>query len=76
MGENLNVSNWSEVLKPGGIEELTIAQHPLIPVYDINGGYAGPTQGLGDKPIGTFAVSKDNRLSQWRIFENVSEIER
>lgn len=72
-GENLNVSNWSEVLKPGGIEELTIAQHPLIPVYDINGGYAGPTQGLGDKPnpVRLLDQQKDNRLSQWRIFGNV-----
>jgi TonB-linked SusC/RagA family outer membrane protein len=73
LGENLNVSNWSEVLKPGGIEELTIAQHPLIPVYDINGGYAGPTQGLGDKPnpVRLLDQQKDNRLSQWRIFGNV-----
>lgn len=73
LGENLNVSNWSEVLKPGGIEELTIAQHPLIPVYDIDGGYAGPTQGLGDKPnpVRLLDQQKDNRLSQWRIFGNL-----
>jgi len=73
LGENVNVSNWSEVLKPGGIEELTIAQHPLIPVYDINGGYAGPTQGLGDKPnpVRLLDQQKDNRMTQWRIFGNV-----
>lgn len=73
LGENLNVSNWSEVLKPGGIEELTIAQHPLIPVYDINGGYAGPTQGLGDKPnpVRLLDQQKDNRKAQWRIFGNL-----
>jgi len=73
LGENLNVSNWSEILKPDGIEELTIAQHPLIPVYDINGGYAGPTQGLGDKPnpVRLLDQQKDNRLNQWRIFGNI-----
>jgi TonB-linked SusC/RagA family outer membrane protein len=73
LGENVNVSNWSEVLKPGGIEELTIAQHPLIPVYDINGGYAGPTQGLGDKPnpVRLLDQQKDNRMTQWRIFGNL-----
>lgn len=73
IGENFNISNWSEVLKPGGIEELTIAQHPLIPVYDINGGYAGPTSGLGDKPnpVRLIDQQRDNRLQQWRIFGNI-----
>ncbi|EMR04674.1 SusC/RagA family TonB-linked outer membrane protein [Cesiribacter andamanensis] len=72
VGENINVSRWTEILKPGGIEELTIAQHPLIPVYDINGGYAGPTQGLGDKPnpIRLLDQQKDNRNTSWRIFGN------
>ena len=72
IGENVNISNWNEKLKPGGIEELTIAQHPLIPVYDINGGYAGPTQGLGDKPnpVRLLNEQKDNRSNQWRIFGN------
>lgn len=73
IGENINVSKWSETLKPGGIEELTIAQHPIIPAYDINGGYAGPTQGVGDKPnpIRLLDQQKDNSLDQWRIFGNI-----
>ncbi len=78
IGENLNVSNWSQILKPDGIEELTIAQHPLIPVYDIYGGYAGPTQGLGDKPnpIRLLDQQRDNRFANWRIFGNMyGEIE-
>jgi TonB-linked SusC/RagA family outer membrane protein len=72
VGENLNISNWNEKLKPGGIEELTIAQHPIIPVYDINGGYAGPTQGIGDKPnpVRLLDQQRQNRLNQWRIFGN------
>lgn len=72
VGENVTVSNWDQILKPAGIEELTIAQHPLIPVYDINGGYAGPTQGLGDKPnpIRLLDQQKDNRNTNWRIFGN------
>ena len=73
VGENLNISKWKEVLKPGGIEELVIAQHPLIPVYDINGGYAGPTSGLGDKPnpVRLINQAKDNYFDQWRIFGNM-----
>jgi len=73
IGENINISKWAEILKPGGIEELTIAQHPLIPVYDIYGGYAGPTTGLGDKPnpVRLLHQQRDNYLDQWRIFGNV-----
>lgn len=72
VGENLNVSRWTEKLKPGGIEELVIAQHPIIPVYDIFGGYAGPTQGIGDKPnpIRLLDQQRNNRQEQWRIFGN------
>ncbi|MDD4971295.1 MAG: TonB-dependent receptor [Paludibacter sp.] len=72
IGENVTISNWNQILKPGGIEELTIAQHPLIPVYDINGGYAGPTQGLGDKPnpVRLLDQQKNNRDESWRIFGN------
>lgn len=73
VGENMNISRWTEKLKPGGIEELAIAQHPIIPVYDILGGYAGPTQGIGDKPnpVRLLDQQKQNRLEQWRIFGNL-----
>lgn len=73
VGENFNISNWSEIVKPAGIEELTIAQHPLIPVYDINGGYAGPTSGLGDKPnpVRLLDQMKENRNQNWRVFGNI-----
>jgi TonB-linked SusC/RagA family outer membrane protein len=72
IGENVNISKWAEIFKPGGIEELTIAQHPLIPVYDVNGGYAGPTTGLGDKPnpVRLLNQQKDAYSDQWRIFGN------
>jgi TonB-linked SusC/RagA family outer membrane protein len=74
IGENANISKWAEVLAPDGIEELVIAQHPIIPVYDVNGMYAGPTQGIGDKPNPVRLVdeAKDNNyLNQWRIFGNM-----
>lgn len=72
IGENLNLNKISEKVKPGGIEELAIAQHPIIPVYDINGGYAGPTQGLGDKPnpVRLLNEVRQNRNNQWRIMGN------
>ena len=51
VGESISVNHWLEHLNPSGIEELVIAQHPAIPVYDENGGYAGGyVDILGDKP--------------------------
>ena len=78
IGENLNISRYDETHKPGGIEELTIAQHPLVPVYDIYGGYAGPTQGIGaqENPVRKLHESEGNRLERWRIFGNMfAEVE-
>jgi len=72
IGESIAVNRWTEVLKSGGIEELVIAQHPIIPVYDEEGGYAGPTYGIGDKPnpVRLMDNQKDNRREYWRIFGN------
>lgn len=78
IGENFNVSNWTTITQPGGIEELVIAQHPIIPVYDIFGGYAGPTQGIGDKPnpVRLIDQQKTNRSNYIRVFGNIyGEIE-
>lgn len=50
MGESIAVNYWTQHQTPEGIEELVIAQHPAIPVYDENGGYAGGyVDILGDK---------------------------
>lgn len=72
IGESIAVNRWTEVLKSDGIEELVIAQHPIIPVYDEDGGYAGPTYGIGDKPnpVRLMDNQKDNRREYWRIFGN------
>lgn len=70
IGESIAVNRWTQVLKAGGIEELVIAQHPIIPVYDEEGGYAGPTYGIGDKPnpVRLMDNQKNNRREYWRIF--------
>lgn len=72
IGENIAVNRWTEILKSSGIEELVIAQHPIIPVYDEEGGYAGPTYGIGDKPnpVRLMDNEKNNRREYWRIFGN------
>lgn len=73
IGESISVNRWTRHLNPGGVEELAIAQHPAIPVYDENGGYAGGyVDVLGDKPnlVRLTDNEKDNRHTYWRVFGN------
>lgn len=73
IGESISVNHWTRHLNPGGIEEQVLAQHPAIPVYDENGGYAGGyVDILGDKPnmIRLTDNEKNNRHAYWRIFGN------
>jgi TonB-linked SusC/RagA family outer membrane protein len=73
IGESIAVNRWTRHLNPGGIEESVIAQHPAIPVYDEEGGYAGGyVDILGDKPnlIRLTDNEADNRHTYWRIFGN------
>lgn len=71
VGESFSVNRWTHIFHPGGIEEMSIAQHPAIPVYDEQGGYAGGyVDILGDKP--NLIRLTDNQLNNshvhWRLF--------
>jgi len=73
IGESVSINRWTQHLSPGGIEEEVIAQHPAIPVYDENGGYAGGyIDILGDKPnmIRLTDNEANNRHAYWRVFGN------
>lgn len=73
VGESVSVNRWTRHFTPAGIEENVIAQHPAIPVYDENGGYAGGyIDILGDKPnlIRLTDNEANNRHKYWRIFGN------
>jgi TonB-dependent starch-binding outer membrane protein SusC len=79
IGENLLLSRTKTV----AAEDLSFThqilfQHPLVPVYDINGDFGGPTNGLGDKrnPIAALYQNKDNATKGARLFGNLfAEIE-
>lgn len=74
VGESVSVNHWKQHNNPGGIEELVIAQHPAIPVYDENGGYAGGyVDILGDKANAIRLTDNEanNRHTNWRIFGNI-----
>lgn len=72
IGENIMINYWNQVYAASGVEELAIAQHPMIPVKDINGNYAGPTVGLGDKrnPVAVMDQYKDSNTDNYRLFGN------
>lgn len=73
IGENVFVSNFSEVKSNSGIMTDAILQHPLIPLYDTLGNFGGPKDGLGDKlnPLGELYRNRNNATHNWRIFGNV-----
>ncbi|MDE5418100.1 TonB-dependent receptor [Labilibaculum sp. DW002] len=73
LGENMMIS-YSTQVEPtvGDFTHTVLFQHPLIPIYDVNGNYAGPTSGLGDKsnPVRVLNDNKDNKRKKYRIFGN------
>lgn len=79
IGESFSITHYTQHLNPSGIEEQVIKQHPAIPVYDENGGYAGGyVDVLGDTPnlIRLTDNEANNRHRTWRVFGNVyGEIE-
>lgn len=73
VGESFAITYYTQHLNPSGIEEQVIKQHPAIPVYDENGGYAGGyVDILGDTPnlIRLTDNEANNRHRTWRLFGN------
>lgn len=73
IGESFSINYWTRHLNPDGIEESVIKQHPAIPVYDENGGYAGGyVDILGDTPnlVRLTDNEANNRHRYWRVFGN------
>lgn len=68
--DNPQIGNQSE----GNEISLTYRIQPIVPVYDINGnfaGTAGPRLGNGSNPVASRIRSKDNKGHQWDIVGNV-----
>ncbi|MEQ9050633.1 MAG: TonB-dependent receptor [Marinoscillum sp.] len=71
VGENLSISN-SERVGVGGAANDVVRQHPALPVYDTDGGYAGR---VGDFPdirntVSQLDRNRNNTTKSWRIFGN------
>ena len=77
VGENLSVT-FSEQVQIGtqqgqdGIPLDVIRQHPILPVFDFEGNYAGKLAGYPDVRNMTSVLEKnrDNTTDSWRIFGN------
>lgn len=77
IGENLEVA-YSETVSftnntEGNAISNTFRTQPIIPVYDINGFFAGnkgSNLGNGDNPVAILARDKDDVGENWRFFGN------
>jgi len=70
IGEHFTLNRTSEVQAPGGFLQNVLQFNPSLPVYDINGEYAGPVGGYPDRenPVARLERNSDNRYTYWRMF--------
>lgn len=70
MGEHFTLNRTSEVQAPTGFLQNVLQFNPSLPVYDINGEYAGPVGGYADRenPVARLERNSDNRYTYWRMF--------
>ncbi len=77
LGENLSIAYSEEVSVSnnraiGGTVINTYLQPSIVPVFDVNGGFAGPVNGLGDasNPVATTVFNRDNVGEGVKLFGN------
>lgn len=70
IGEHFTLNRTSEVQAPGGFLQNVLQFNPSLPVYDINGEFAGPVGGYPDRenPLARLDRNSDNRYTYWRMF--------
>ncbi|MDO4165195.1 MAG: TonB-dependent receptor [Bacteroides sp.] len=70
VGEHFTLNRTSEVQSPDGFLQNVLQFNPSLPVYDINGEYAGPVGGYPDRenPVARLERNSDNRYTYWRMF--------
>lgn len=77
LGENASISNTSQVQigsqqSQDGIPLDVIRQHPALPVYDVQGNFAGKISGFPDvrNMVSVLEKNKDNTTESWKILAN------
>ncbi|MCR8558842.1 TonB-dependent receptor [Mucilaginibacter sp. BJC16-A38] len=73
VGENFDATYMRDVLLPtGDITSLALIDEPATPVYDINGGWGGPSNGMADRqnPLRLIEDNKQNKNNFAKVFGN------
>lgn len=70
IGEHFTLNRTDEVQAPGGFLENVLQFNPSLPVYTVDGEFAGPVGGYPDRenPVARLERNKDNRYKYWRLF--------
>ena len=70
IGEHFTLNRTSEVQAPGGFLQNVLQANPSLPIYKIDGEYAGPVGGYPDRenPVARLDRNSDNRYTYWRMF--------
>ena len=70
VGEHFTLNRTSEVQSPGGFLQNVLQFNPSLPVYTVEGEYAGPVGGYPDRenPVARLERNADNRYTYWRMF--------
>ena len=70
VGEHFTLNRTNEVQAPGGFLENVLQVNPSLPVYTVDGEYAGPVGGYPDRenPVARLERNSDNRYNYWRMF--------
>lgn len=70
VGEHFTLNRTNEVQSPDGFLQNVLQFNPSLPVYDVNGEYAGPVGGYPDRenPVARLERNSDNRYTYWRMF--------
>lgn len=74
IGENLSISKTrSSLLDGNGLQDDARTIQPLVPVYDLNGGWGGPSNNMSDRqnPVRKIEDSKDNHEDIIRLFGDI-----
>ena len=70
IGEHFTLNRTSEVQAPGGFLQNVLQFNPSLPVYTVDGDYAGPVGGYPDRenPVARLERNSNNRYTYWRTF--------
>lgn len=70
IGEHFTLNRTSEVQAPGGFLQNVLQFNPSLPVYTIDGEFAGPVGGYPDRenPVARLDRNANNRYTYWRMF--------